>query len=283
MSAIATPLRATRSPLAVVGAVARGLGLYGWILVVLVLVAIFAPLIAPFDPTQARPAQRLLAPSWEHPFGTDTLGMDVFSRVVYAARWDLTITIAGIIGAVLVGTPFGALAAYRGGALDSVMSRAAEVTQSFPLVLFAMMIFAALGNSSRVLVGVIAFVYAPVFFKLTRSIVLPLKNADFVLAARCSGLTTSEIVRRHIVPNSLGPLAAQFSLMCAYALQVVAALSFLGLGVPLPNPEWGSMIQSGAGRIIFGEWWPSVFPGLAILITVIAFMGIGRRLSRRYE
>jgi peptide/nickel transport system permease protein len=252
----------------------------GWVLLGLVLVAIFAPLIAPYDPTAAKPADRLLPPSSAHWFGTDKLGMDVFSRVVYAARWDLTITILGIVGAVVAGTPFGALAAYRGRRLDNVLSRFAEITQSFPLVLFALMVFAALGNSARVLVGVIAFVYAPVFFKLTRSIVLPLREADYVLAARCSGLSTTRILRRHIIPNALGPLAAQVSLMCAYALQVVAALSFLGLGVPVPQPEWGAMIQSGYDGIIFGQWWPSVFPGLAILITVIAFMGVGRSLRQ---
>jgi peptide/nickel transport system permease protein len=152
-----------------------------------------------------------------------------------------------------------------------------------PLFLFALMVFAALGNSKAVLVGVIGFVTAPVFLKLTRSVVLPLKQQDFVAAARCAGLRPLSIMFRHILPNALGPVASQLSISCAYAIQIVAGLSFLGLGVKIPEAEWGSMIQDGAQQALFGKWWVSVFPGLAVLLAVMAFGGIGRQLSRWYE
>jgi peptide/nickel transport system permease protein len=133
-----------------------------------------------------------------------------------------------------------------------------------------------------VLVGVIAFVTAPVFLKLTRSVVLPIRSSDYVAAARCAGLRPMQIVFRHVLPNSLGPVASQLSISCAYAIQIVAGLAFLGLGVKIPEPEWGSMIQAGANDVLYGQWWVSVFPGIAVLLAVMAFGGIGRQLSRRY-
>jgi peptide/nickel transport system permease protein len=247
------------------------------------LLAVFAPLLTPYSPIQSSPTELVLPPSWSHPFGTDTFGFDVLTRVLWGARWDLAISVIGVILAALIGVALGALSGYIGGAIDDGLSRVTEITQSFPVFLFALMVFAALGNSPVVLVGVVAFAFAPVFFKLTRSIVLPLRSSDFVAASRCAGLTAPEIVIRHVLPNSLAPLASQFSIACAYSIQIVAGLSFLGLGVPIPYPEWGAMIQEGAGRIIFGQWWPAVFPGIAILLVAIAFQGIGRQLNRYYS
>jgi peptide/nickel transport system permease protein len=255
-----------------------------WIvLAAFAVLAVFAPVIAPYSPIASSPTELVLPPSWHHLFGTDTYGFDVFSRVVWAARWDLAISVIGVILAALIGVVVGALSGYLGGAVDDGLSRVTEITQSFPVFLFALMVFAALGNSPFVLVGVVAFAFAPVFFKLTRSIVLPLRTSDFVAASRCAGLAPPEIVIRHVLPNALGPLASQFSIACAYSIQIVAGLSFLGLGVPIPYPEWGSMIQEGAGRIIFGQWWPAVFPGIAILLVAIAFQGIGSQLNRYYS
>jgi peptide/nickel transport system permease protein len=247
------------------------------------LLAVLAPVIAPYSPIASSPTELVLPPSWRHLFGTDTFGFDVFSRVIWGARWDLAISVIGVILAALIGVVVGALSGYIGGAVDDGLSRVTEISQSFPVFLFALMVFAALGNSPFVLVGVVAFAFAPVFFKLTRSIVLPLRTSDFVAASRAAGLTPPEIVIRHVLPNSLAPLASQFSIACAYSIQIVAGLSFLGLGVPIPYPEWGSMIQEGAGRIIFGQWWPAVFPGIAILLVAIAFQGIGRQLNRYYS
>lgn len=248
-----------------------------------VLLAVFAPWIAPYDPLRAVPSEQLQSPSWSHPFGTDRFGIDILSKIIFAARWDLTVPVLGVCFAFAIGTPLGAMSGYAGGVVDQAASRVAEVTQSFPAVLFALLVFAALGNSSPVLVGVVTFIYTPVAFKLTRAAVLPLRTADFVDAARCGGMPAPEILLRHVIPNTLNTLIPQIAVMSAYAIQIVAGLSFLGLGVPVPNPEWGSMIQEGAGFVIFGEWWPSVFPGVTIVVVVLAFQGIGRQLQARFE
>lgn len=255
---------------------------YWAILAAFVVIAILAPWLAPEDPLRADISQRLQPPSSEHWFGTDSNGMDVFSRVLYATRIDFTIATLGVGLGMLAGVPLGAASGYLGGVVGEAFSRLAEIVQSIPLFLFGLMIFAALGNSKPVLVGVISAVNAPIFIKLTRSVVLPLKESDYIAAARCAGLSPRQIILRHVMPNSLGPVASQMSVSCAYAIQIVAGLSFLGLGVRIPEAEWGSMIQAGASRVMYGEWWVSVFPGLAVLLAVIAFGGVGRQLSKWY-
>jgi peptide/nickel transport system permease protein len=255
---------------------------YWLVLGVFVLVALLAPVIAPYDPVRSDLAHQLLPPSWQHWFGTDIYGMDIYSRILWATRTDFTIALIGVLLAVVVGVPLGALSGYLGGFADDALSRLSEMIQAIPLFLFALMVFAALGNSSRVLVGVVALVNAPIFLKLTRSVVLPLRGADFIAAARCAGLSPVQVVIRHILPNALAPVSSQFSIGCAYAIQITAGLSFLGFGVPIPYPEWGSMIQEGASRIIYGEWWTSVFPGLAVLIAVLGFGGVGRQIHKMY-
>lgn len=256
---------------------------YWALLAVFVLVAVLAPVIAPYNPVQADPAARLLAPSGTHLFGTDSNGMDVFSRALWATRTDFTVALVGVGIAFGVGVPIGAASGYAGGWIDNVLNRLSEVIQSIPLFLFSLMVFAALGNSRTVLVGVVAVVNIPIFLKLTRSVVLPLKEQDYVAAARCAGLRPRAIVAHHVLPNALGPVASQLSISCAYAIQIIAGLSFIGLGVEVPHPEWGSMIQQGAGLIMDGDWWIAVFPGIAVLLAVIAFGGVGRQLSRWYE
>jgi peptide/nickel transport system permease protein len=255
---------------------------YWLVLGIFAAVAILAPFLAPYDPVRSDLPNQLLPPSLSHWFGTDIYGMDIYSRVLWATRTDFSIALIGVLLAVIVGVPLGALSGYLGGLSDDVLSRISEMIQAIPLFLFALMVFAALGNSSRVLVGVVALVNAPIFLKLTRSVVLPLRSADYVAAARCAGLRPIAIVAKHILPNALAPVSSQFSISCAYAIQITAGLSFLGFGVPIPYPEWGSMIQEGASRIIYGEWWISVFPGLAVLIAVLAFGGVGRQLHRLY-
>jgi len=255
-----------------------------WVLfAIFVFVAIFAPLIVPYDPVKANVAERLLAPSWHHLFGTDSNGMDVFSRVLSATRTDFSVAIGGVAISVLLGAPLGAISGYTGGLFGEALSRVAEMLQSIPIFLFALMVLAALGNSKALLVGMIAFVTTPVFLKLTRSVVLPLRSRDFIASARCAGLRPGAIMARHVLPNALGPIASQLSISCAYAIQIVAGLSFLGLGVKIPEPEWGSMIQQGSEYVLFGQWWVSVFPGVAVLLAVITFGGLGRQLSAWYE
>ena len=259
------------------------LSVEGLTVMLLVLVAIFAPLLAPYNPTQSNPAEVLKAPSVAHWFGTDSFGFDVFSRVLYGARIDLVIALGGVGIGMAIGVPLGAFAGYEGGAPDGALSRIVEMFQSFPQLLFALIVFAAIGNSTFNLVGVIALLNAVFYVRLVRSLAMPLREVDYVLAARVSGLPRRAIVVRHVVPRVLGPVFGQFAISAAFAIQLVAGLGFLGLGVRVPAPEWGSMIQSGAGYIIEGKWWPAVFPGLAIVLTTWALMGAGRRLRRLAE
>ncbi|MBM3677733.1 MAG: ABC transporter permease [Actinobacteria bacterium] len=270
------------APRAWVSRLSPFLTVYWLILFGLILLALLAPWIAPYDPVTADLDAKLLSPSWDHLFGTDTNGMDVFSRVLWGARTDLTIAIVGVLIGAAIGVPVGAAAGYLGGIVDDVLSRISDMAQALPFLLFALMVFAAAGNSRGVLVGIIAFGNVPIFLRLTRSVVLPLHASDFIAAARCAGLGPTRIIARHVLPNALGPFSSQVSLSCAYAIQIVAGLAFIGQGVPKPEPEWGSMIQVGAGGIIYGEWWPVLFPGLAIIVAVFAFGGIGRQLSRWY-
>lgn len=249
--------------------------------VLLVLLALLVPVITVYDPVRADLSAIGLPPSWQHLFGTDTQGMDVFTRVLYAARTDLSLAVSGVLLAMAAGLVLGAIAAYFGRWIDETISRVAEMVQSIPLFLFALMVIAALGNSPVVLGGIIAVFYTPAFFKVARSVAAPVLASDFVAAARTAGRTGFGIVLRHVVPNSVGPVLSQMSVNMGFAIQVIAGLSFLGLGIPIPQPEWGSMIAIGAPRISYGEWWMAFFPGLAVFITVIALDGIGRRLVDR--
>ena len=250
------------------------------ILCLLILCAIFAPLLATHDPVTPAPGEKLLPPSRQHWFGTDPYGMDVFSRVLYAARIDLSVAITSVLLGILVGMPLGALSGFVRGRFDEVVMRLTEIMQSFPQILFAMAFVAAVGNNLINLTLILAFFNVPVYLKMVRSVSLPLQESDFVLAARCSGHSTVSLVGRHIIPNTLVPVFSQFSLSCAYAVQLVAGLSFIGLGVRVPQPEWGSMISLGASFIIFGKWWPAAFPGLAVFLTAYSLNALGQRLRR---
>jgi peptide/nickel transport system permease protein len=264
------------------GRVRSWVGPHMLVLGVLIAVAILAPLLAPYDPVHANPSIQVQPPSPSHWFGTDIYGMDIFSRILWATRLDFSIALLGVLIGLGIGVLMGAVSGFVGGVVDDALSRLAEIAQSIPLFLFALMVFAALGNSRLVLFGIIGFANVPIFMKLVRSVVLPMRESDFIAASRAAGLPRWQIILRHVIPNSLAPVTSQASISCAYAIQIVAGLSFVGLGVPIPQPEWGSMIQEGAGRIIYGEWWPALFPGLAIVIAVVTFQGIGRRLARVY-
>jgi len=245
---------------------------------VLVLLAVLAPVLTASDPVKADLPSIGLSPSLRHPFGTDTQGMDIFTRVLYAARTNLALSICGVVIATVLGLVLGATAAYFGRWIDEAISRVAEMIQSIPLFLFALMVIAALGNSRIVLGGIIAVFYTPVFFKVARSVAAPLLASDFVAAARTAGRTGFGIVFRHVMPNAVGPVVSQMSVNMGFAIQVIAGLSFLGLGIPIPQPEWGAMIAIGAPRIAYGEWWMAFFPGLAVFVTVVALDGIRHRL-----
>jgi peptide/nickel transport system permease protein len=238
------------------------------LLAAIIVIGLAAPLLPLQDPLKPNPLVKLAPPSWEHLFGTDQNGMDVFSRTIFAVRTDFALALSSVILGTLVGVPLGAVSGYFGGWIDAVLTRIAEVIQGFPQILFGMAFIAATGNSLTNVVLVVAFYNVPVYAKMVRSVVVPLREIDYVLAARVAGNGPLRVVFRHIVPNALTPVFAQLPLSCAYAVQMIAGLSFIGLGVPIPTPEWGSMIQVGANYMVFGKWWPSVFPGLALFLSV---------------
>ena len=246
------------------------------VLIFLLLIAVFGPYLAPYDPIDPNPMNTLSPPSWDHLFGTDDYGFDVFSRVLYATRVDFSLALLGVLIGGGIGSLLGAFAAYRGGILESLLLRMVEVVQSFPVLLFALAIFAAIGSGSKNMVIVIALVNIPMYLRIIRSTLLPLRNAEFVDAARCAGLNGARIVVRHFLPNAGGQIFSLFVLTCAYAIQIIAGLSFIGLGIEPPHAEWGSMINAGAGYIMLGVWWPSIFPGLAIVLSVYAVNGLSR-------
>ena len=238
------------------------------LLSLLIVLGLIAPLLPLQDPVDPNPLQRFAQPSREHWFGTDTNGMDVFSRTIHAIRVDFALALSSVLIGILVGVPVGALAGYFGGRFDTVVTRITEVFQGFPQILFGMAVLAAAGNTLVNLVLIIAFYNVPVYSKMVRSAAVPLREADFVLAARVFGNSPLSVVFRHVIPNTLVPVFSQLPLSCAYAVQMIAGLSFIGLGVSIPTPEWGSMIQLGANQLVFGKWWASVFPGLALFGSV---------------
>ena len=247
-----------------------------FVFLIMLFIVVFGPLLAPYDPLEPKPMNTLAAPSWDHWFGTDNYGFDILSRVLYAARIDFSLALIGVLIGGGIGSLLGASAAYRGGITDFLLLRFVEVVQSFPVLLFALALFAAFGGGSRNMVLVIAIVNIPMYLRIIRSSLLPLRTAEFVDAARCAGLNGFIIVIKHFIPNAKGQIFSLFVLSCAYAIQIIAGLSFIGLGVEPPHPEWGSMINAGAGYIMLGIWWPSIFPGLAIVISVYAINGLSR-------
>jgi peptide/nickel transport system permease protein len=248
-------------------------------LFVLVAVALVGPFLVR-DPLELGVGPNLAPPSGDFWFGTDQYGMDIFARVVHAARLDLAVGVGAAALAVVIGMPIGALAAMRGGLFNSTVLRVSESLQAFPTLLLALGIVAALGPSIPNLVIVIAVVNVPVYLRLTRSAVLPLTQSDFVLAARCAGQGNLRIMRRQILPNVAHVVLAQFSVNVAWAIQILAALSFIGLGVAVPTPEWGAMVRAGADYTIYGQWWVALFPGLAILVTVLILNQVSDSVRR---
>ena len=244
---------------------------------IILFIVLFGPWLAPYDPLEPKPMNTLAAPSWEHWFGTDNYGFDVLSRVLYAAQIDFSLALIGVLIGGGIGSLLGASAAYKGGITDFVLLRFVEVIQSFPVLLFALALFAAIGGGSRNMILAIAIVNIPMYLRIIRSSLLPLRTAEFVDAARCAGLNGVTIIIKHFIPNAKGQIFSLFVLSCAYAIQIIAGLSFIGLGVEPPHPEWGSMINAGAGYIMLGVWWPSIFPGLAIVISVYAINGLSRQ------
>jgi peptide/nickel transport system permease protein len=242
--------------------------------VALVLAAI-GPTIAPYDPQTAFPGQQLLPPSFTHLMGTDNNGMDVFSRVIASPRTDLTIAILGTLGAIAAGIPLGLIAGYYRGLVAEILMRLSDIVQSFPVFILGMALVVVTGQEIKNVVYVVAAINCPIYVRLVRSQVLFLRERPFVEAARAIGGQDGWIIREHILPNAVGPVVANASVTIGWAILLTAGLSFIGAGVRVPTPEWGSMIAVGAKNIYTGEWWPSVFPGIALAFTVLGFALLG--------
>ncbi len=251
-------VRLARNPMAIGGT----LVVLSW-----VLVAAIAPWIAPYDPIDQDVVNRLAAPSAQHWLGLDEMGRDVLSRLLYGGRVSLPVAAVVVVLASIFGTLYGALAGFLGKWADEVAMRIVDMVLSFPALILAMAIAAALGPSIHNSMLAMLLVWWPPYARLARGQVLALKEYDFVPAARSLGLPDRRILLRHILPNAVAPSLVLMAMDFGNAVIITAALSFLGLGAVPPTPEWGAMVAEG--RELMQQWWISTFPGLAILVTVL--------------
>jgi peptide/nickel transport system permease protein len=237
--------------------------------------AFFGPALVPYDPLATNATRALEAPSWDHWFGTDNLGRDVFSRVIVATRLDLTISVAAVALSFVIGSILGSVAGYWGGWLDAVLNRFLDTLMAFPLFVLAMGVVAALGNTVENIIYATAVINIPFYARLVRAEVNIRRNAGFAQAAKLAGNSDLRVLAVHIFPNALPPMMVQVSLNLGWAILNAAGLSFIGLGVRPPTPEWGIMVAEGANFIVSGEWWLAVFPGLWLMLAVFTFNLLG--------
>ncbi|MCC6312586.1 MAG: ABC transporter permease [Thermomicrobiales bacterium] len=250
----------------------RAAGLVGVAaLAAIVLLAIVGPLLIPFDPIKPNPSVITQPPSATHWMGTDQYGRDIFARVAAAGRLDLTVAISVTALALTIGSLIGGVAGYMGGIVDDVAMRFIDVLLAFPAFILALGITAMLGNEARNVVIAVAIAYMPYFVRIVRGEMLSLREAEYAAAAKCVGNPRPRIMGYHLLPNALPPAFVQATLTLGWGILDVAGLSFLGVGIKPPTAEWGVIIGDGAQYINSGQWWISVFPGLAILITVLGF------------
>jgi peptide/nickel transport system permease protein len=245
------------------------------LLILMLLCAVAGPAIAPYYPEASDPTRVLLPPNAHNLLGTDQYGRDILSRIIVATRLDLWIAAAAVMLAFCIGTVMGLLAGFFGGWADRFVGRFSDTIMAFPLFVLAMGIVAALGNSVINIVYATAIINLPVYARLARTESNVLRNAGFVEAARVSGNSESGILLKQILPNIMPIMVVQVSLTLGYAILNAASLSFIGLGVRPPTPEWGIMVAEGAGSIISGEWWAALFPGLAVMLAVFCFSLLG--------
>jgi len=241
----------------------------------IILAAVFGPSLVPYDPLATNAANALQAPSLAHWFGTDSVGRDVFSRVIVATRLDLSISVAAVALSFVVGSVLGSVAGYWGGWLDAVLNRVLDTIMAFPLFVLAMGIVAALGNTIENIIYATAIINVPFYARLVRAEVNIRRDSGFARAAKLSGNSDIRVLAMHIFPNALPPMMVQVSLNLGWAILNAAGLSFIGLGVRPPTAEWGIMVAEGANFIVSGEWWLAVFPGLTLMIAVFTFNLLG--------
>lgn len=249
------------------------------VILLMVLAGFLAPL--PHDPVKPDASAVLQAPSGDHWFGTDRFGLDVFSRLIRSASLDIPLALGGMLVSLVVGVPLG-LAASRKGKWGERIVRALDVFQAFPLLILAIAIVGLLGNNINNIVVAIAIINVPRFIRLVRSEGLSIRESRFIEAAHAIGASDVRIMFRHLLPNMTGTILAQASLAAAHAVVVIAALSFLGIGINSSDASWGAMIQTGAQNMTTGQWWVSLFPGFAVFFTVFCFNAVADSLQAQF-
>jgi peptide/nickel transport system permease protein len=256
------------------------------IIVLFILIALFGPFLAPYDPLTGSLRARLVPPvwqdggSWSHILGTDRLGRDVLSRIIAGARISLTVCLLGIAIAGTLGTLIGTVAGYYGGWVDRILMRLVDLALSFPIILLALLLGAISGPSFTNIIIVISLVLWSQYARMARGETLKIRNEDYVDLARTSGLSNLRIILHHILPNIAPALIVIATLQVGIVIVLEASLSFLGVGVPPPNPSWGAMVAEGRSYIVTA-WWLCMLPGLAVLLTVMSVNLVGDALADR--
>jgi peptide/nickel transport system permease protein len=250
------------------------------LLCVLVIPAVFAPQVAPYDPLKGSLAKRLTPPVWEqggtidHLLGTDKVGRDMLSRIIYGARISLMVSLVAIFVGGAIGTTLGLMSGYFGGWVDAVLMRLVDISLSLPTILLALVLVAAVGPSFGTVIGVLVVLLWARYARLVRGETLSIKERDFIARARVAGASHTRIMARYIFPNVVNSLIVLATLQVGYVILLESALSFLGAGLPRPIPAWGLMIADGR-ELIVTAWWVSMFPGLAIMLTVLSLNLLG--------
>lgn len=285
IDAIRVPARHARVPWLrrVSRRVGGGEALLGLVIVVgLITIAALAPIVAPHDPEAIDAAKILGAPNPTHPFGSDSLGRDVFTRVLFAYRVSLSVAIGSVLLAMLVGAPIGLLAGFRGGWVDALLMRPIDLLLALPALLLAVALIAIVGPGALIALVAIALIYLPIVARVVRSSVLVTKEQPYIDGARARGASELSIMVRHVLPNSLGPALVQATVLMGFAIQIEAALSFLGLGAQPPTASLGIMLADGRDVLTQAPW-VEIFPGLALAVTILGFNLIGDGLRRRLD
>jgi peptide/nickel transport system permease protein len=252
------------------------------ILLALIATAVFAPLIAPHDPNAIDASRILAPPDLAHPFGSDALGRDVLSRVIFAYRVSLGVAVGSTLLAFLFGVPLGTYAGYHGGWVDTLIMRPIDMVLALPALLLAVALIAIIGPGSDVALLAIAVIYLPILARVVRSSTLVVASQTYIEAARARGTPSRRIIARHVLPNAIGPAIVQATILMGFALQIEAALSFLGLGAQPPTSSLGVMLADGRDVLTQAPW-VEIFPGVAIAITVLAFNFFGDGLRARLD
>ncbi len=258
------------------------------IILILVLTALLAPVIAPYDPTLGTLGDRLKPPFWQaggstaHLLGTDVLGRDTLSRMIYGARTSLAVAVIAILVAGSIGSALGIAAGYLGGWADVLIMRTADLAFSFPTILLAMVLAVVFGASFQNIILVISLILWAEYARMARGETLQVKEMDFIALARVAGCSQVSIMWRHVLPNVASSLIVLATLQVGVVIILEASLSFLGVGIPPPTPDWGGMVSEGRSYIVTA-WWLSVVPGVAILATVLSFNLLGDALAELFN